>query len=168
MNANNPRSRGLCRRRSSAIPPFENREVWGSLVLGDSIRKIRRGGPAPPVAGSTNNQITGRSAGQNAKVTEDTSVEGIFGTCALQHVFEVCPEHPIDLHHLCDRWLPAAANKSIAEFAKHATNCAIVNVNVGSINVAQGLVNSASDRFANDPRVVRVAFLWSGRVRMAY
>lgn len=61
------------------------------------------------------------------------------------------------MHHLRNARLIASPDECVAEFSKNAAHRAVVDINVGTVKVAQRLVEAAAHGFADNPGMFGIA-----------
>ena len=102
---------------------------------------------------SRNDYAIGSGAGEDAEVPKHAGVVGVLLTGCTQRALEVRPENPINLHHLCHCRLAAVPYERAAQFPKNTAYCAVMNVSVGAVDIAEGLFDTVGARFADNPCV---------------
>jgi hypothetical protein len=110
--------------------------------------------------GPQDNCIRG-SFGDHAEIANHPRIERVPRSRASQRSFELRSQHPIDSPHLDYSRLRTRSDESRTEFAKDATHSSVVNVCVGSVDVAQRFLDAVFLSFTDDPRVLRITNAYS-------
>lgn len=99
----------------------------------------------------------GGGAGDETKLPENGGFKDALGTAPPQNCGNAFPDFAVNAPHLLNGGLLSSPRKGIAQFAKDSPDGSVVNMRVGSVEVAQGLREPVAHCFHHKPNVPRVA-----------
>jgi len=103
--------------------------------------------------------LIGGGACQNTKILENTGCKWGSGSGLAQNLCQIHPQNAINHPDLLHAWPSFLSDESVAQFPEDASYCAIMNVGIGSGNIAQRFREPVLHRLTNEPQVLLVAHL---------